>query len=191
MADLAAEVAAPRFRVAGGRVECLDDLRDLDLNAVAKGFVVDRVVAAMVATFDLVALTVNAGGDLVHVGSDLVVAIEDPHNPFDNAPPLCRVRVRDRAIATSGSARRWFDVGGEHVNRVLDPRTGWPVEDVASVSVVARDAATADVVATVLSVLAADEVDPFVEPLEVAYLRVATDGTVRSNEAWRSMEVRR
>lgn len=62
-------------------------------------------------------------------------------------------RSAQRAVATSGRARRGFRIDGRWYSHVIDPRTGWPVDAPASVSVVAPTAEVADVVATVVGVL--------------------------------------
>ncbi|MFN8052580.1 MAG: FAD:protein FMN transferase [Acidimicrobiales bacterium] len=190
MAELAASIASPRFEVADGRVIVAGDVTTMNLNALAKGFVVDRIATSAMEQFGLVALLVNAGGDLTHRGDGTAtIAIEDPLRPYDNAEPVSRVRFSNAALATSGPARRWFQVGDERFNQVLDPRTGWPVEGLVSVSVLASDAATADVVATVLSAVGPAHAVDTADRLGVAALLVLPDGTLLRNEWWTAAEV--
>lgn len=198
LAELTCTIAEPRFVVSDdGRVHPLGDCGPLDLNALAKGHVVDLVVDRAFAAFDLERLVVNAGGDLVHRGAEpLRVGVEDPHRPYDNAAPLAVLAVQDRAVATSGRARRWFTVDGVRRSRVLDPRTGQPVVHTASATVVAPDATTADAVATVASVLAPREAVAFVDGLvadgiDAACLVVTDDDGVRASAGWSALEVRR
>lgn len=164
----------------------------VDLSAIAKGWIVDRAVEIGRAQAGVAALTVNAGGDLRHVGAgSIVVGIEDPHRPFDNAPPLVAIRLSSGALATSGGARRGWRIGGRWYPHVLDPRSGRPVDRVASASVLAPDAATADVVATVLTVAEIDEGLAFVGDLErVECLVVDRDGHVERSPGWAASEVR-
>ena len=192
MAALAATVAAPRFAVEDGRVRVLGDLADVNVNAVAKGFVVDRVATSAAERFGLDSILVNAGGDLRRVGDGtIVIGIEDPHRPYDNVAPLERIRLGAEALATSGSARRWFDVGGERYNQVLDPWTGWPVDAVASTSVVAPDAASADALATIVSVLPAERAMAFVDGVDgAAAMIVAADGAVTADARWVARRLR-
>ena len=159
-----------------------------NLNALAKGAVVDAAVAAALAVAGVVDVLVNAGGDLCHRGPEpVLVDVEDPRHPHDNAAPLVRVAVGDGALATSGGARRGWTIGGRWYSHVLDPRTGEPVDHVASASVLAADAATADVVATVCSVLAPADGVAFVDDLDepgVACLVVEPDGTQHRSRDW-------
>lgn len=172
------------YRVSEGRVERLGDCSGLDLNAIAKGYIVDRAVAAaLVPGVD--AVLVNAGGDLRHAGSGSVrVGIEDPARPFDNAPPRWRVELTNAALATSGTARRGFRVGERWLGHVLDPRSGWPVEHTASISVLADDAMTADALATVLGVLPRTEAMAFADRESVACLLVDSDGSAYTSPSW-------
>lgn len=164
----------------------------VDLSAIAKGWIVDRAAALGGSQAGVGSLTVNAGGDLRHVGAgSIVVGIEDPRRPYDNAPPLVAVRLGPGALATSGGARRGWRIDGRWYPHVLDPRTGRPVDRVASASVLAPDAATADVVATVLTVAEIDEGLAFVEGLDgVEGLVVARDGTVSRSPGWAASEIR-
>lgn len=134
---------------------------ELQLNAYAKGWIVDRVAEHVMGRTDdgVVSVVVNAGGDLVHRGEgELEVGVEDPFLIDEGEPPLGSVILRDAGLATSGRRRRGFLVGDRWYAHVLDPRTGHPVDHIESITVVADDATTADVLCTVLGV----------EPIELA-----------------------
>ncbi len=121
-----------------------------NLNAIAKGWIADRGVSAALACRDVDAVWLNLGGDVVHRGSgSVVVGVEDPLRAYDNAKPLATVVLSNEAVATSGGTRRWWTIDGRRYPKVLDPRTGRPVDRLVSVSVVATEAATADVLATI------------------------------------------
>ena len=182
LADLAASIAEPRFTVGDGVATQLGDCRALDLNAIAKGHVVDLVSARVRTEHDVHRVLVNAGGDLVHRGQGSVrVDVEAPARPFDNAPPQTQVEISDEAVATSGRARRWFEIDGRRHTRVLDPRTGRPVEHTASATVIAPSAA-ADETLELLARLEADG-------LAVAALVIGRDGAEHPAGAWSRHEV--
>lgn len=180
LAEAVASIRELPYRVdESGSIVRTGDCSLLNLNAIAKGYAVDVAVRNAMESGAVSSITVNAGGDLRHCGSPaLVAAVENPLRAYDNEPPLCRVTVDEQALATSGQARRGVRIGGEWFGHCLDPRTGHPVDRVASVSVLAPDAMTADAVATVLSVTGADDVD------SVGYLVVEPSGALRSNEVW-------
>ena len=188
---IADAIAAPRWKVRDGRVlEQLGDCTHSTLNAFAKGWIVDRAIA-MVMTFDGVrSATVNAGGDLRRSGVDsLLVGIENPQRPFDNEPPLTAASLQNAALATSGSARKGFRIGDRRFGHVIDPRTGWPVETIASISVVADSAATADVLATILGVQEPIEAIAEADDRNTAVFIVDSEGNQFRSEAWTQIEV--
>lgn len=193
LADLAASISAPRFGVVGDTVTRVGDCSTLDFNAIAKGFIVDRAVAAAMAGPRVDAITVNAGGDLRHRGNgSLTVGIENPATPYDNAPPLMTVEIADRGLATSGSSRRGFRIGGRRYSHVLDPRTGRPVDHISSATAIAADAATADAIATVAGVLDPPSGAAFTDALAgAASCVVDAEGTVWRSEGWATFECAR
>ena len=185
LADLAAANADLPFMVTDGQVQRLADCSGVDLNAIAKGYVVDKGCAAAASQPGVDAVMINAGGDLRHLGSgSVLVGIEDPGAPEDNAPPRWRIELSGAGLATSGSARRGFRIGGRWLGHVLDPRTGWPVHHTTSTSVVAEDTMTADVLSTVLGVLPPGEATARAEAEGWACLLVAADGTCTTSPAW-------
>lgn len=158
MSDLAGTIERLPYRVTNRRVERLGDCSLLDLHAVAKGWIVDRAAALAQEAAGIASTVVNAGGDLVRLGpGGIVIDVEDPRDPFDNAAPLVRAHLRQGGFATSSPSRRPLRIGDLTLHHVVDPRTGWPVEHVRSASVCAPDAATADAIATVVGVLPVEE----------------------------------
>jgi len=131
--------------------------RELDLNAVAKGFILERAARAVrQACPGVTDLLVNLGGDLRGFGR-WRVGVQDPRDPAENARPLTAVRLADAAVATSGGYQRYHDVAGRRLSHLLDPRTGRPAGHVASATVVAPTSTLANALATTLCVLSPAE----------------------------------
>ena len=187
LATLAESIRAPRFRIdSGGRPVPTGECADLNLNAFAKGWIVDRAIEAARATCAVGSITVNAGGDLAHRGEgSIVVGIENPLRPYDNEPSLATVSVSNGGLATSGRARRGFRIDGRWYAHVIDPLTGRTADHLASISVLAEDAATADVVATVIGLRTVDLAIEGAEAASVGCLVVDAAGVVMVNDRWR------
>ena len=137
-----------------------DPMLSSDLSALAKGYAVDRVVELLRAE-GLESLLVEVGGEVRTMGRSergdaWRVGIE---RPVAGPPTVHRlVRLSDRALATSGDYRNYYEVGGRRISHTIDPRTGRPVtHDLASVSVIAPLCVRADAIATALEVLGPDE----------------------------------
>ena len=186
----AARIREPAYEVlADGRVRAVADLSGIDLNAFAKGWIVDRAIDAAWAVGACGGLVVSAGGDLRHRGDQPIpVGIENPLRPFDNEPPIATIALANAALASSGRARRGFRVGDRWYAHVLDPRTGDTVDGVASISVVADDAATADVIATIAGVLPPAEAVVTADALGTACLVVSPEGERLANERWTALD---
>lgn len=134
--------------------------RQLDLSAVAKGYAVDRLAAILIEA-GLSDFLVEVGGELVAKGTKFEdvpwrVAIESP-DP-GNRGIFKALSLRDKAVATSGDYRNFFESNGQRYSHTLDPRTGSPVDHTTvSVTVLADTAMVADGWATALNVLGLDE----------------------------------
>jgi thiamine biosynthesis lipoprotein len=137
----------------------IDPELECDLSAVAKGYGVDQVAAALGAD-GLTRFMVEVGGEIVAMGLNQQggpwrIAIERPamEGGVQRVVPLS-----GHAMATSGDYRNVREVDGHLFSHTIDPRTGWPVaHQLASVSVVAELCVVADGLATALEVLGPDE----------------------------------
>lgn len=130
-----------------------------NLGAIGKGYAVDVVGNRLL----------NGGVTdwLVHGGKSSVLA-HGAHAGHDGWPiglrnpllpdrPYLTLLLKDAAISTSGTAVQWFRVGDKRYGHILDPRSGWPVDTMLSVSVVAPDAALADALSTAFFVLGVEK----------------------------------
>ena len=152
-----------------------------NLNAIAKGWIAERALLSATSAQDVQSAWLSLGGDIVHRGRESMrVGIEDPARPYDNVAPLATVLLQDEALATSGGARRYWTIDGTRYAKVLDPRTGRPVDDVVSATVIAPSAADADVLATIGLVMDSAEFFTLL-PAGGAALLVFRDGSVRQS----------
>ena len=131
----------------------------LNFNAVAKGYAVDRV-ADWLAANGYADCLVEIGGEVAARGNKngrpWKVGIQVPTKTADGARESFEtIPLPDhRAVATSGNYRNYFEEGGVRYTHILDPRTGQPERtNLLSVTVVAPDCATADAYATAFMVL--------------------------------------
>jgi len=153
-----------------------------DVDALGKAYIIDRAaMAAAAAAPGIDGVLVNVGGDIVARGGPCNIALADPCAPHENAAPLTRIRLHNAAIATSGTYAR-----GAHLR---DARTGLPAARASSGTVVAADAVTANALATMLCLTAADEGLRLVERTPGAEaLRVARDGAVERTSGFARLE---
>jgi len=137
----------------------------LTLDGVGKGYIVDRGVEVL-RQRGFANVFVEAGGDLRvsgdrGSGTPWRIGIR---NPRPGLALQARFDARDSAVATSGDYMQPFtpDYSRHHI---IDPRTGYSAPGLASSTIVAPDAATADALATLTMVLGPDRSRELVEDL--------------------------
>jgi len=165
--------------------EHLDDA-PLMLNSFTKSYIVDRAAGVALKSGGVRGVVVNIGGDLAVRGAMVEpVGIADPKSDAENADPIARLSIRDRAVATSGDYRRGVEIGGSHYSHIVDPRTGLTAQEVISSTVVAPVAADAGALATAFSVMAPAESAKLAASMPgVDYLLVKKDGTRLMSRNW-------
>lgn len=144
--------AAGRLPTRGELAAALADPMALNIDALGKGYVIDRAVE--------VARRISPGG-LLNIGGDMRawgdriwrIGVADPANPSDNSPLLATFDLRDAAVASSGGYMRCYTIAGRQYSHLLDTRTGWSVDEVTGATVLARDCATANALSTAAAVL--------------------------------------
>jgi thiamine biosynthesis lipoprotein ApbE len=188
------QVRRPHWRLdaAAGTVTHLDD-SPVILNSFTKSYIVDRAAAAAMSAAPIRGVVVNIGGDIVTRGDwNETIGITDPLDNADNAAPMTRLSVRNRAVATSGSYRRGFDIGGRHYSHIVDPRTGQPTSHVISATVVADRAADAGALATAFCVLSPSDSERLAASVPGAqFLIVLADGSRIASAGWRMLSADR
>lgn len=142
----------------------------LDLASIAKGYGVDQV-AAVLRSQGVHDFLVEIGGEVVASGSrkdgrPWRVGVNQPTKDSGLDAVYDVVAFRNRAMATSGDYRNYFEVDGHRYSHVLDPRTGFPVNNgVVSVSIIAPTCTFADGLATAVMVMGPDEGLAIIETL--------------------------
>lgn len=172
---------------AGDRTVTFTPGAELTFDAIAKGWIIDRTGDHVMRELaGVTGLMINIGGDLRVWGAlKEQAAMAHPLNDAENARPIATTRLEQQGLATSGGYRRGWDIQKRHYSHLLDPRSGQPASVVLSASVVAPDTATADVLATVFSILSVDESLKLAASLPgVHCLLVNQSGQVLRSEGW-------
>lgn len=158
------EIARARSRV-GYKNVMLDEKRftihfnkagmEIDLGGVAQGYAADRAIAVLVSE-GIDNAIVDISGDIYCLGSKMY---NEPwkvgvRNPRSRAKTFLELKLKDKAVSTSGDYEKYFIIDGKRYSHIIDPRTGYPVDNsVVSSTAIAGNAATADIMATAIMVL--------------------------------------
>ena len=151
----------------------------VDLGGIAKGFAVDRAVAALRAAGTRSGI-VDAGGDGYAMGTrpdgtPWRVGIQNPRAVPGNRLPQVLL-LTNQAYATSGDYEQYTEIDGVRYSHIIDPRIGRPARTAASVTVVAPDCTTTDALATAVSVLGPKDGIALVEKLKNVECLIITEG---------------
>ncbi len=134
---------------------------EINLGSIGKGYALDRAAECLRREWDV-------RSSLMHGGHSSVLAMgSEPggrrgwsigvKHPWERARRLAVVWLRDRALATSAATFQHLEYNGRKLGHILDPRTGWPAEGLASATVLAPTAAEADALATAFYILGVEE----------------------------------
>lgn len=98
---------------------------------------------------------VNAAGDLTTWGSTptgqpWTIGIADPDT---KAQAFSKLTISNLAVATSGNYEKYVMIGGKRYSHTIDPRSGYPVSGLKSVTILAPNAEIADALATPVMVM--------------------------------------
>ena len=130
----------------------------LDPGGAAKGYIVDRAIETL-WEHGVEAAVIDAGGDIGLLGQKTdgtpwKIGIRDPQ---DSGATIEIIEVDSGAVATSGNYERFFIHDQIRYHHILDPKTGRPVPQVVSVTILAPTTLEADVLSTAVFVLGPDE----------------------------------
>lgn len=140
------EENAVRFAVEGLRI---------NLGGVGKGFAARQIADTLECR--------GVHTALISAGPSTVLAIGSPpdeeswsigiKNPLAREERITSVRLRDRALSTSGSHERFVEIDGVRYSHVIDPRTGFPAEGMLTSSVLTSDPVASDALSTAFFIL--------------------------------------
>ena len=135
---------------------------EIDLGAVAKGYTAE-LLKEYYTSNGVASGLISLGGNVLAIGtkpdgSNWNIAIADPAG--DGYAAI--LGISDASLVTSGGYERYFEANGKRYSHIIDPATGYPVDNgVLSVSVTGRDSMYCDALSTALFVMGEDEAEDF------------------------------
>lgn len=150
----------------------------LDVGAIAKGFVADKI-SALVRALGYDSVAISLGGNVKTLGKradgkDWSIGIQDP---FDENGTVVSVRLTDKSLVTSGDYQRFYYHEGKKYHHLIDPDTLMPAEYFSSVSVIFDSSSIADAFSTALFCMPLEEGMALVEGIDdMEALWITPDG---------------
>ncbi|MBT5231690.1 MAG: FAD:protein FMN transferase, partial [Methylococcales bacterium] len=159
----------------------------LDLGAIAKGYVIDKIIK-MIQQQDINHAIVNAGGDLKTIGDNQgkpwKIGIQHPNKKAI----IGVVETADgESIFTSGSYQRFFTYQGKTYHHLIDPRTAYPSENIVSATIIHPNASIADASATAFMLNGTQNWQALARSMKIQYvLLLDKDGHITMSNAMAS-----
>jgi len=164
--------------------------QSIDVNGIAQGYTVD-VLSEFLADRGSRNFMVEVGGEVVargmnESGDEWRIGIDRPIEDLSQRKLEAIAEISDRALATSGSYRKFYEMEGKKYSHTIDPKTGYPVEhNLLSVSVLASNCTNADAFATAFMVMGKDKTLHFIKEhpelnLDVYLIYSLEDGSMET-----------
>lgn len=161
----------------------------IDFNAIAQGYSVD-IVAKYLRDKGIENYLIDVGGEVLGKGKKpdgnlWTVGIEKPAENADSERILkAKVKLLDRAIATSGNYRKYYEENGIRYSHTIDPKTGYPVRhSLLSVTVLTDECWEADAYATAFMVMGIEKSLDFIrktKKLEAFFIYTDESGKLKT-----------
>jgi thiamine biosynthesis lipoprotein len=162
-----------------GQSLCKDVDIQLDLNSIAAGYTVDRIISRL-RELGISSYLVEATGELKAAGNKpdgepWRIAIEAPRD--DERVSQKILQLDGYGISTSGDYRNYFEENGVRYSHTIDPLTGAPItHKLASVTVANESTQLADGLSTLLMVLGPERGMAYAKQANIAAFFVTREG---------------
>lgn len=159
-----ASVSYKNIQINGNRVTLLNNA-SIDLGALAKGYIADRLKDYLVSE-GVESAIINLGGNVLCIGhhpdgTAFQVAIK---KPFAENEMLKAVSVNDRSLVSSGTYERGFEENGIWYHHILNPADGYPNNtDLDGVSILSERSVDGDALSTICMSLGSEQALEFLE----------------------------
>ena len=141
----------------------------IDVNAIAQGYSAD-VLYRYFSNLGLKNFLIEIGGEVrvrgAKNGDGWKIGIDKPedNNDIPGAKLEAVIKLKDKALATSGSYRKFYIENGVKYSHEIDPETGYPAKNrLLSVSIIADECSTADGLATACMVMGVEKTMAFIK----------------------------
>lgn len=127
---------------------------EIDLGAIAKGYIADRIRDEL-RRMGVEHALINLGGNVLAIGAPLyggnrwAIGLKKPFGSADASIGI--IEVIGKSVVTSGIYERYFEVDGKIYHHILDPKTGYPLDnEILSVTVISDNSIDGDIYTTLL-----------------------------------------
>lgn len=156
----------------------------IGFGSIGKGYAADKAKELMLKE-KVKAGIINASGDISVWGQQLngkewKIGVV---NPFDPADIMGAFFLHDKSVTTSGSYEKYVELNGKRYSHIINPKTGYPVHGIMSVTVIGPNAEMANGFSTSLMVLGKEEGIRLIDRFpDYSCLIITEDGQILKSE---------
>lgn len=153
-ADIDAAVARVGYEnlfLEGNTLTFLSPDTTIDLGAIAKGYIADRIKEHLLEE-GVESAIINLGGNVLCIGSrpdgtPFKIGLKKPF--AEESETFAVAGISDMSVVTSGVYERHFKLDGKNYHHILDPETGYPYDNgLISVTILSESSADGDALST-------------------------------------------
>lgn len=144
----------------------------LDLGAIAKGYIADRIKDHLVES-GVKSAVINLGGNVLCIGkkpdgTPFKIGLQKPF--AETSETFAVMGIEDMSVVTSGVYERNFEIDGQNYHHILDPKTGYPYDNgLISVTIVSEKSVDGDGLSTTCFSLGLEDGLALAESLDGVY----------------------
>lgn len=178
LAEAVTHIDYHNVKVSGNTVTLSDPDTKIDLGGIAKGYIADRLKEYLESKGVEHAL-INLGGNMLAVGSKLDgspfrIGLQKPFEPDGTA--IAVLDVDDQSVVTSGNYERYFEKDGTIYHHILDPDTGYPIQNnLYQVSIISDSSVDGDALSTTCYALGLEKGMELIQSLDGVEAVFVTD----------------
>ena len=152
-------ISTERLQVENGRAYLEEVGMKVNLGAIAKGYIADKVKTFLLEA-GIEHAVINLGGNIMLIngnskGEDFSIGVR---SPFDKRKEVARLYLSGKSVVTAGVDQRFFEYNGKKYHHILDPFTGFPADTgLASVTIISDNSAQGDALSTTCMLLGEEE----------------------------------
>jgi len=121
----------------------------ISFNAIVPGYTADKC-AEIIEKYGIKDYLVNVGGEIFAKGNNWKVGIQHPRKQNELLGAIVSNGI---GVSTSGDYQQYFKKDGKRFTHIFNPATGYPANECEAVTIIAKDALTADALSTGIFVL--------------------------------------
>ena len=160
------------LELAGNTLTFLSPDTSIDLGAIAKGYIADRLKEYLLEQ-GVKSAVINLGGNVLCIGekpdgTPFKIGLQKPY--ADRNETIENLEIRDMSVVASGVYERHFEKDGVNYHHILNPKDGYPYQNgLVSVTIISKESVTGDALSTTCFSLGLEEGMKLLDSMDDVY----------------------